>query len=52
MECPVCKSTDKGRHVEYERNGVYGPGSFSKKTNEYFVCFGCGVHYTDLNKKD
>lgn len=52
LACPTCKSTDKKRHVKYEGNGILGPGSRSWTTEDYYICQGCGVHFSDLNKKE
>jgi len=52
MECPCCESTEKRRHHRTENNGIIGPGYFSHTVDDYYICEGCGVHYTDLNKKE
>jgi len=52
MECPCCKSTEKERFLKSIDNGICGPGYHSRITDDYYVCQGCGIHYTDLNKKD
>ena len=51
MKCPSCDSTDKGHHVKYESNGIIGPGSHSRVTEDYYICQKCGIHYSDLNYK-
>lgn len=50
--CPLCKSNDKYLHIDYSTNGVYGPGSSSRVTNEYYICNECGILFKDLHKKD
>lgn len=52
LECPACKSKEKKHHCEGNSNGVYGPGHYSTITNEYYICEKCGIHYSDLNKKE
>lgn len=50
MTCPVCKSNQKKHYVKSNNNGVYGPGSYSWITDDYYICLECGVHYSDINK--
>jgi hypothetical protein len=50
IQCPVCKSTDKHHHTKHNHNGICGPGSRSWKVEDYLICLGCGVHYTDLER--
>lgn len=52
LECPACKSKKKKYHCERNSNGIYGPGHHSFITNEYYICENCGVHYSDINKKE
>ena len=52
IECPCCKSIEKVRHMQFEGNGIYGPGSHSRTVSDYYVCKCCGVHYDDVNKKE
>ena len=51
MECPLCKSVEKRRFVNYETNGIIGPGSYANIKEDYYICLKCGIHYHDLNKK-
>ena len=50
IECPVCKSTDKIHHIKRNSNGIIGPGHSSWITDEYLICKGCGIHYSDIKK--
>lgn len=50
LACPVCKSTNKKHIVKSANNGVIGPGYCSYRTADYYVCNGCGVHFSDINK--
>lgn len=50
IECPLCKSTDKIHHIKRQSNGIYGPGHSSRVTEDYLICKGCGIHYSDINK--
>lgn len=50
IKCPVCKSTEKIHHIKRNSNGVYGPGRSSWIEEEYLICKGCGVHYSDTTK--
>lgn len=52
MECPLCRSTEKERRVSSISNGVMGPGYNSRKIADHYICMSCGIHYSDLNKKD
>jgi C4-type Zn-finger protein len=52
MECPVCKSNDKARHRLMNDNGIMGPGYSSHVILEFYICNTCGVHYSDLKKKN
>lgn len=52
LTCPNCKSKDKKHILKYESNGIMGPGSRSWTTDDYYICQSCGIHFTDLNKKD
>ena len=52
IQCPLCKSTDKHHYIKRDSNGVMGPGFSSWITEEYLICKGCGVHYSDLKKYD
>ncbi len=52
MECPVCSSKEKGYFIQSENNGICGPGYHSYVTQEYYICKRCGVHYSDINKKE
>jgi len=52
MTCPLCKSTEKERNVSSISNGVMGPGYHSRKIADHYVCMNCGVHYSDLNRKE
>lgn len=53
LTCPVCACHDKKRFIHSTAsNGIYGPGHVSKITDDYFICNNCGVHYSDLNKKE
>lgn len=52
MCCPACKGTEKNRIRKTENNGVYGPGCRSWVVDDYYICLGCGVHFTDLKQKD
>lgn len=51
-KCPCCKSPSKEHVLNYKHNGIFGPASHSTKIDDYYICKGCGVHYTDINKKD
>jgi hypothetical protein len=48
LECPLCKSVEKHRHRQTGTNGILGPGRSSWTIEDYFICLGCGVHYSDL----
>jgi len=50
IECPVCKSTDKIHHIKRNSNGIMGPGHSSWVVEEYLICKGCGIHYSDTSK--
>jgi len=50
IECPVCKTTDKIHHIKRESNGIMGSGFSSWVTDEYLICKGCGIHYSDISK--
>jgi transposase-like protein len=52
LECPICNSKEKKYHCESKNNGIIGPGYHSTITNEYYICEKCGIHYSDLNKKE
>lgn len=52
LECPCCKSKIKERHIQSSNNGIYGSGFHSTTIEDYYICSGCGVHFTDLNKKE
>ena len=52
LNCPACKSIKKSCYRKYESNGVMGPGGYSKIVEEYYICQNCGIHYSDLNKKE
>lgn len=52
MKCPACKETNKEHVVKTENNGVIGPGYHSYVVDDYYVCKSCGVHFSDVNKKD
>lgn len=53
MECPVCKETHKNNIIITQRNGpvIYGGRNPDSKVSDYYVCMGCGIHYSDINKK-
>ena len=50
INCPVCKSTDKIHHIKRNSNGIMGSGHSSWITDEYLICKGCGIHYSDIKK--
>ena len=50
IECPLCKSKDKINHIKRDSNGVMGPGHSSWITDQYLICKGCGIHYSDVTK--
>ena len=52
LSCPVCLNSKKRRFKTAESNGVMGPGYHSRITNDYFICETCGIHFSDLNKKE
>jgi transposase-like protein len=52
LSCPVCSNSKKRRFITAESNGVMGPGYHSRITNDYFICETCGIHFSDLNKKE
>jgi transposase-like protein len=52
MTCPSCKSKEKNHYVNRESNGIFGPGRASWLVEEYYICMKCGIHYSDLNKKE
>ena len=52
LSCPVCNSTDKKHIKVVASNGIYGPGHYSQNLDDYYCCNGCGVHFSDLNKKE
>lgn len=52
LECPACKSKKKKYHYERKSNGIIGPGYHSTIIKEYYICEKCGIHYSDLNKKE
>ena len=52
MTCPLCKSKNKERNVSTISNGVMGTGYHSKKIADHYICMDCGIHYSDLNKKE
>ena len=52
LTCPVCKSTDKFRNHQYSSNGIIGPGHTSTTIVDHYICKCCGVHFSDINKKE
>lgn len=52
MACPVCKSKKKEHVLLSFKNRplVYGGRNAAAEQWEYYICEGCGVHYTDINK--
>ncbi len=50
--CPICKTSNKKRFITADSNGIMGPGYNSIITNDYFICQSCGIHFSDLNKKE
>lgn len=52
MKCPACSSVNKKRHTTSKNNGIIGPGYRSTILDDYYICQKCGIHYSDLNKKD
>lgn len=52
LSCPACKSKDKEIKVISESNGVIGPGYHSSVKLDFYVCKKCGIHFSDLNKKE
>ena len=52
MSCPACRSKEKEHYVKRDSNGILGPGRSSWLIEEYYICKGCGIHYSDLNKKE
>lgn len=52
LKCPVCKSSKKERSTHNTSNGIMGPGFSSTKIFDHYVCQGCGVHYSDIKKRD
>ena len=52
IRCPFCGAKEKEHYVNTGTNGVIGPGRSSWLIEEYYICKGCGVHYSDLNKKE
>lgn len=49
-ECPVCKHPEASQVIEGTSNDIYGPGYHFHKTNEYYICEKCGVHYNNPNE--
>lgn len=52
MKCPVCQSVEKEHIMKHKNNGIIGPGYRSYVTSDYYLCKGCGVHYSDINRKE
>lgn len=52
LKCPCCKSKDKRHYCRRDGNSIIGPGSRSWVVEEYLICSKCGIHYSDLNKKE
>lgn len=52
LPCPCCKSINKQHILKHKSNGVMGAGYHAYVTDDYWVCEGCGVHYSDINKPE
>ena len=52
IRCPSCGAKVKEHYINQGTNGVIGPGRSSWLIEEYYICKGCGIHYSDLNKKE
>jgi transposase-like protein len=52
IRCPFCGSKEKDHFVNRGTNGVLGSGHSSWLIEEYYICKGCGIHYSDLNKNE
>jgi len=50
IQCPVCKSTTKYHHIKSKNNGIMGQGYNSWIVEDYLICKGCGIHYSDITK--
>lgn len=50
LSCPSCKSKEKQLHQHTTNNGIIGSGFKRTIHNEYYICLGCGIHYTDVYK--
>jgi transposase-like protein len=52
LNCPACKSINKLHYCKRDSNGIIGPGSRSWLIEEYYICKDCGIHFSDLHKKE
>lgn len=50
LSCPSCKSKEKQLNQITTNNGIIGNGYRMKIHDEYYICLGCGIHYTDVFK--
>lgn len=52
LKCPQCHSREKRHFLLTDSNGILGPGNFSRVQLEFYICGVCGIHFSDLHKKD
>lgn len=52
LHCPNCFSVKLTDVSKYQHNGIFGPGSSSRKVFDAMICDNCGVYFNPNHVKN